>query len=918
MIKKYPWHFIFLIFVIFSLTNIFQKIQWKTRTDNIEWSETSSGIICKNAPKESGIKKGDILFSINKYVIRNRIDLARVIEKNDICIYETERDDLLKRSVINIKFKYTPAFYYILVLSGVLMLFITLMILNFNLKTGEGIIVPKNFYLLSLTFSGFMIFSPTGTYGFTDFVFFFLDRLCFVFFPALLLHFSLFFPIRSTIFKKFRLKIISISIFTPPAVIFSLYMYFLFYNMINPNTGIIILIINYFKKISSVYFLLYIILSILFFIVSSLRIIKDQGQKRFLMPLVGILTGLPSMIAFVFVDYSEVPLVILYFCLLIITFIPLSITYFLSGKRYRDIENIIKRTVYLSSVLFFIFGVFFFLGFNIESNRLVGIFWSILAIITAGLLFRPIEGTIQEYFEKYFLKGTFRFRKKLKDLIQALHSERDLVSLAKNFLATIESGFQLKDSNLIIYVKKNMFISYPENKKVIFSKNFLNELMKNENLVFTKKNNFEQRFPKDFKIMKEKNYYQFLPLRTKEKLIGFVAFGKKNDDTFLTIEDWDLLYSITRPLALSVENASLYSELESQFNEINILKEFNDNVINNINMGLVVLTRLNLIKTWNFFMEQNFKQPSSKVVNKKALKVFGNELWKEIYLNIKVSGTLPNVEVSIEDNNLIFNIHISPLIDNIGKNIGTILIFEDVTENILMQNQLITSEKMASIGLLSAGIAHEVNTPLTGISSYCQLILNDPENPENISLVSKMQEQIERANKIIRTLLDFSRQKGENPMEIDIGKLLNESISLVEYKLKKKDIKLTKDIAFSNTISGFSTRLQQLFINLLINAVDAINHKSGEIFVQGEEIDNHFVIRIVDNGSGIEEKYLKKLFDPFFTTKGKGEGTGLGLSIIYNIVEEHYGKIFVESEPKKGSTFTLIFPFKSPLRSIKI
>ncbi len=125
-------------------------------------------------------------------------------------------------------------------------------------------------------------------------------------------------------------------------------------------------------------------------------------------------------------------------------------------------------------------------------------------------------------------------------------------------------------------------------------------------------------------------------------------------------------------------------------------------------------------------------------------------------------------------------------------------------------------------------------------------------------------------------------------------------------------------MSFNNTICGFSTRLQQLFINLLINAIDSIEHDKGKIQVEGEEIDNHFVIRIIDNGAGIAEKHLSKLFDPFFTTKEKGEGTGLGLSIIYNIVEEHYGKIFVESEEGRGSTFTLIFPFQSPLRSIKI
>ncbi len=918
MIKKYPWHFIFLIFVIFSLTNIFQKIQWKTRTDNIVWIETTDGLVCKKAPPETGIKKGDILFTINKYIVRDKIDLARVIENKEICIYEIERDDLLKRNDIDIIFRYTPSFYYILVLSGVLMLFMTLMILNSNLKKGEGIITPKKFYLLSITFSGFLIFSPTGVYNFSDFVFLFLDRLCFILFPALLLHYSIFFPVRSAIFKRIRSKIIFISIYIPPVILLLLYVYFLFASMVNPTTDIVILVINYFRKLSLIYFSFYLLIALGVFVNSSLKMIRDIGQKRFLMPLAGLSLSIPSTVILNLINPEPGISFLLYPGLFLITLLPISVTYFLSNKKYRDIENIIKRTVFLSFILFFIFGVFFFLGFNIEENKLVGIFWSVLAIITAGLLFRPIEGTIQEYFEKFFLKGTFHFRRKLKDLIQALRSERDLVSLSKNFLETINHGFQLKESSLIIYFKKNIFIYFPENKKVLFSKNFLNELLKNESLVFTNKSNFEKLYPKDFRVMREKEFYQFLPLKTQDRLIGFVAFGFKTDNSYMTVEDWELLYSITRSLTLSVENASLYSELESQFNEINILKEFNENVIENINMGLVVLTKLNLIKTWNSFMEIKFRQQASKVVNKKALKVFGNKLWKEIYINKNISRTLPNVEVDIQDTRLIFNIHISPLIDNIGKTIGTILVFEDVTENILMQQQLVTSEKMASIGLLSAGIAHEVNTPLTGISSYCQLILSDPDNPENISLVTKMQEQIERANKIIRTLLDFSRQKGENPLELDPGKLLTESISLIEYKLKKKNIKLSKDIEFSSTICGFSTRLQQLFINLLINASDSIDHNKGKISVQGEEIDAHFVIRIIDNGSGIEEKYLNKLFDPFFTTKEKGEGTGLGLSIIYNIVEEHYGKIFVESEYGEGSTFTLIFPFKSPLRSIKI
>jgi signal transduction histidine kinase len=225
---------------------------------------------------------------------------------------------------------------------------------------------------------------------------------------------------------------------------------------------------------------------------------------------------------------------------------------------------------------------------------------------------------------------------------------------------------------------------------------------------------------------------------------------------------------------------------------------------------------------------------------------------------------------------------------------------------------------MASLGLLSAGIAHEVNTPLTGISSYCQFILDNPQDPENIHMILKIQDQVQRANKIIRSLLNFSRQKGEVPTELDLNRIINESIALVEHTLKKKNITLNKDYNFKNKLFGYSIRIQQMFINLLINAYDAITDSNGLISISGLETNSDVMIRIKDNGKGIDPRYMKKIFDPFFTTKGKGKGTGLGLSITYTIVQEHYGDITVNSKLGKGTTFIVTFPTKSPLRSIKI
>jgi two-component system NtrC family sensor kinase len=260
-------------------------------------------------------------------------------------------------------------------------------------------------------------------------------------------------------------------------------------------------------------------------------------------------------------------------------------------------------------------------------------------------------------------------------------------------------------------------------------------------------------------------------------------------------------------------------------------------------------------------------------------------------------------------------VYISPLKNESGSVSGRIFVFEDVTEKNNIQNQLITSEKMASLGLLSAGIAHEINTPLTGISSYCQFLLDNPHGTENLELVGKMQDQVLRVNKIIHTLLDFSRQKGQQPLPINLNKVIDESLALVEHKLKKKSIAFKKETEFHKSFHGFPTRLQQLFINLFINAIDAIDSE-GWISISGEENAEEITVRFKDNGRGIREKTLAKIFDPFFTTKEIGKGTGLGLAIVYNIVKEHYGNIQVHSKIERGTTFIITFPLQSPLRSI--
>jgi two-component system NtrC family sensor kinase len=918
MIKKYPWHFVYLIFVIICLANIFQKLRWSTPTDNIRWQKTEAGLQCLKAPGKSPIKKGDILLTVDQYIIKDQLALNRVLRTRKYHRYEIERDGIIRNVGIDVVNKYTPVSYYILVLSGLIFIILTLNILNANLKQKNEIASPPIFLLMSLALSGFLIFSPTGNYDMTDFIFLFLDRLSFILFPAFLLNYAVYFPIKSDIIRKIRPRYLNLLIYVAPVSIFAFYIYFITVNVLDAQTEILILTINHFRNIFTKYFAVYILLALAFFIVSNLILIVRRHQRRFLFPLIGTAVGvLPLMIvSLVLPLLRKQPLTLLNISLFLLPLLPLSLTYYLSQRKSLAIENIIKRTIATSSIFLFIFGIFFFLGLNIEKNKLLGIFWSVAAILTAGYLFKPIESTVQKFFEQFFFRGSFTFKRKLRELIQALREERDLSALSRNFLDTIIHGFNLQNASLIIHLRKNIFYSYPEKNKMLLSRSFRGDLFEHDNLVFFSTAEFEKKYPKDYKLMKEFNYYQFLPLKTPEKLTGLVAFGLKKDDRYLSYEDWELLYSISASLSLSVENASLYSELENQLNEINLLKEFNENVIENLNLGLVVLSTLNIIRAWNYFMELKFEVLREKALNKKAYTIFGPDLWKKLHQ--KSGAYIHNFRTKINENEYIFDIYTSPLRDNQAREMGTIIVFEDVTEKVLIQNQLMTSEKMASLGLLSAGIAHEINTPLTGISSYCQFLLDSSGNGEHKDLIVKMQEQVERANKIVRTLLDFSRQKGEQVMKLDLNNILDESISLVEHQLKKKKIDLRKKYVFQNRLYGYSTRLQQLFINLLINAIDAITNADGTITIRGKEDRENVTVEISDNGTGIDSRHIDEIFEPFFTTKEPGRGTGLGLSIAYNIVKEHYGDIEVTSKKERGSTFTITFPLENPLRRIKI
>ena len=242
---------------------------------------------------------------------------------------------------------------------------------------------------------------------------------------------------------------------------------------------------------------------------------------------------------------------------------------------------------------------------------------------------------------------------------------------------------------------------------------------------------------------------------------------------------------------------------------------------------------------------------------------------------------------------------------------GTILLLENVTERVRLEEQLQISEKMASIGLLAAGVAHEVNTPLTGISSYTQMLLENADRADpRTQILEKIERQTFRAAKIVNGLLTLSRPgtQGSERAPVDLNAVINDVCSLLEHQFEVGRIKLRRELAPEPVmVLGTEHQLQQVFLNLFLNARDAMP-RGGWLSVTTRAEGDAMIAEVSDTGQGIPPEQLSRIYDPFFTTKAIGRGTGLGLSISYGIVREHDGAIRCDSVIGQGTRFTLVLP----------
>ncbi|BCR04577.1 hypothetical protein DESUT3_16460 [Desulfuromonas versatilis] len=404
-----------------------------------------------------------------------------------------------------------------------------------------------------------------------------------------------------------------------------------------------------------------------------------------------------------------------------------------------------------------------------------------------------------------------------------------------------------------------------------------------------------------------------VPLVARDRVIGVFNVESPRPHAFVA-EDIAPLMTMAGQAAIAIENARLYQNLRAVSSRFQELSQFNSRILKSANLGIYTVDAQLQVTSWNRKMEEMSGVGEDQVLGKDLLELFPvlvEEGFDERLLRVLERGEPEKLRLAHRNlrGELRFQKRrIAPLKDG-ETTTGAVVIVEDITEFKTLMDQTIQSEKLAEVGRLSAGIAHEVNNPLAVISYAAQLLLREEQMPPfQKELAERIESEVERLKTLTGSLLSFSRAKETRKRETELNEVLKDVLRLLRYELNKNSIQLVECYGDLPDIQADPNKLKQVFINLVMNATHAMKGggilKVSSLCINGQEVE----VSIKDNGTGIPEDVLEHIFDPFFSTKSEAEGTGLGLYICRNIILEHEGRIAIDSVPGEGTTFRIVLP----------
>ena len=608
--------------------------------------------------------------------------------------------------------------------------------------------------------------------------------------------------------------------------------------------------------------------------------------------------------------------------------LPLTFGYAIFRYRLMDVDLIFKRGVVYTLAAATVAGLYFalvagvawFLQKQQPTSGAVGL---ILAVAVTALLFDPIRKWIQDRVDKSFYRTVYDYRRTLIEFGRELSTETDLNVLLATVMDRLSRTLSVNRIAIFLnagddagqfILSKSTGIAPPPNLDLSFLSVTRPEAASHLFFENTHQVPRENAGSQETIARLDLNYY--IPCRAQQRTVAVLGLGKTTKGDFLSSEDVQLLETLGGYLGIAIQNGRLYASLQQKAAEYERLKDFNENIVESINVGVMALDMEDRIESWNAQMEVTYAMPRWQTLTQTVGTIFPAEFVEEFY-RVRQNPGINNLYKfrlrTPANETRTVNVAIAPLVTRSFHVVGRLVIMDDITERVDLESQLSQADKLSSIGLLAAGVAHEVNTPLAVISSYTQMLAKQLQSdPQKSGLLEKITRQTFRASEIVNNLLNFSRTTGTEFGDVDVNKVILDTLALLEHQFKTAKVQVRSDLTPGmSAIQGNAGRLQQVFLNLFLNAKDAMPG-GGTLSIatsNGEVVS----VRVSDTGSGIAPEHVQRIYDPFFTTKtspkeGQNRGSGLGLSVTYGIIQEHAGKIRVESTSATGTTFALDFP----------
>jgi len=790
----------------------------------------------------------------------------------------------------------------------------------------------------------FHFYTPMGTYRDLDLAIGFLRNGGFILFAPLFLHFSLIYPTRYHLFedRRWRSALLYVPAFILIVVAANIYLHDQLAQVIphrlldrSPNFAA-----GYYK-VSFIHFAAALVASAGLlarrFVVSKNTVARQQlkwvvwGSVLAIAPFIllyaiGYIAGES---AGPFAEVAVLPLIL----------IPLSLGYSVVRYRLMDVELVVRRAaVYALTTLTIalaIGAIVYFAGLYALSGEVASageitlrLLLSITAMALIVMIAAPVKNFLQERVDRLFYGRRYDMRHSLLDFGRTISATTALDPLLDSLISRLREVMNVE--RLAIFIEDQYApggyrvartagltapVSVPADfREMIRTRSAESGVVRADDL--------ETPPEGDGFVRRVLHYY--VPCVVRGRMVAVIGLGRSADGALLSSEDVEILRTVSGYIAVAIENSLLYQEQQERAAELELLKEFNESIVESINVGLMAVDLNGCITRLNSALEDIFSITRDEVVGKKVEELFAEDFADTLRQVLGPDGWQLRQTRQIyklhtatrAGKSIVLNIALAPLWADSEEQTGALVVFEDVTERLLLEEQLQQREKLSSIGLLAAGVAHEVNTPLTGVSSYTQMLLNMlSENDPKHALLEKVRRQADRATEIVNNLLNFSRTGNAAEFtEVDIHRVLDDTLQLLEPQLRRSQIQIVR--AYGEQlpqVHGNSVKLQQVFTNLILNARDSIANGDGRIVLatrNGEE--DALTIEVSDNGVGIAPADVAKIYDPFFTTKGIGRGTGLGLAVTYGIVQEHSGHISVASTPGLGTTFRITLPTRDP------